>query len=180
MVWNNLLWVVLIFSAINSTSKNFSQYNRGRFMYLYLVCKAEDFIVAKMIYTILFMVFLTAVTTLVYGVFLGFEPLLHGNLGLYILTLLMGTVGFAAILSFMSVLAVRANAGSALTAILSIPLLVPLIISINELCALALNSELAAKGLSWDLASQSLLIAGTCDLLVLALGYVLFPYLWRE
>ena len=92
----------------------------------------------------------------------------------------MGTVGFAAILSFMSVLTVRANASTAITAVLSIPLLIPLIISINELCALALNTELAAKGLSWSLAQQSLLIAGTCDLLVLALGYALFPYLWRE
>lgn len=174
MVWNNLLWVVLIFSAINSTSKNFGQYNRGRFIYLYTVCKPEHFIVAKMLYTILFMVFLTAVTTLFYGVFLGFEPLLHANLKMYITTLLLGTVGFAGILSFMSVLAVRANAGTAMTALLSIPLLVPLILAVNELCALSMNN------LPWNLASSYVWVAASCDILVIALGYVLFPYLWRE
>lgn len=199
-VWNNLFWVVLIFSAINSTSKNFVQYNRGRFIYLYTVCKPEHFIIAKMLYTILFMLFLTTLTLMVYGLFLGFEPLTGhpatgetdpvtglpnlgspgANKGLFILTLFLGTVGFAAILSFMSVLTVRANASMAITAILSIPLLIPLIISINELCALSLNQELTLKGLSWELARPSLLIAAACDLLVLALGYVLFPYLWRE
>src|SRR5688572_33173894 len=103
-----------------------------------------------MVYTILFMLFLSAVTLLVYGLFLGFEPLVgkpiqmdpftllpiegggQANIGLYLTTLVLGTVGFAAILSFMSVLTVRANASTAITAVLSIPLLIPLIISINE------------------------------------------------
>jgi heme exporter protein B len=180
MVWNNLLWVVLIFSAINSTSKNFSQYNRGRFIYLYSVTKPEHFILAKIIYTILFMLALTAITVLVYGLFLGFTPLKTANVNLYILTLLIGTIGFASILAFMSVLSVKANASNAVTAILSIPLLIPLVIAINELCALAINKDLAINGLSWDLAQSSLMVAGSVDLLVIAMAYVLFPYLWRE
>lgn len=174
MVWNNLLWVVLIFSAINSTSKNFSQYNRGRFIYLYSVTKPEYFILAKIIYTTLFMLGLTAITVLVYGLFLGFEPLQKANLNLFLLTLLLGTIGFASILAFMSILAVKANASNAVTAILSIPLLIPLIISINELCALAIND------LPWKFAYNSLMVASACDLLVIAMAYLLFPYLWRE
>jgi heme exporter protein B len=180
MVWNNLFWVVLIFSAINATSKNFSMYNRGRFIYLYTTVKAHHFIVAKILYTILFMLAITAVTVFVYGGFFGFTPILKGDQSLYILTLFLGAVGFAAILAFMSVLAVRANAGFAITAILSIPLLIPLVMSITELSRLAINSELAAKGLAWDLAQSSITVAACVDALVIALAYVLFPYLWRE
>ncbi|HYG49963.1 MAG TPA: heme exporter protein CcmB [Flavobacteriales bacterium] len=174
MVWNNLFWVVLIFSAINATSKNFSQYNRGRFIYLYTTVKPEHFIVAKILYTILFMLVITVITVFVYAGFFGFGPLYKSNLHLYILTLLLGTVGFAAILAFMSVLAVRANAGNALTAILSIPLLIPLVLSVTELSRLAINN------LPWDLAQSSLTVASCVDALVIALAYVLFPYLWRE
>jgi len=174
MVWNNLFWVVLIFSAINATSKNFSQYNRGRFLYLYSVTKPEHFVLAKIIYTILFMMVLTAITVFVYGGFLGFEPIRKSNISLYLSTIAIGTVGFSAILSFMSVLAVKANAGQAITAILAIPLLIPLIMSVNELCAMAINN------LPWSMATRYLTIAGAVDVLVIALAYVLFPYLWRE
>ncbi len=180
MVWNNLLWVVLIFSAINASSKNFSQYNRGRFIYLYTVTKPEHFILAKIIYTVLFMLFLTAITVIVYGVFLGFSPLQNGNISLYITTLTLGSIGFATILSFMSILAVKANASNAVTAILSIPLLIPLVIAINEMCAVALNTELAIKNLSWDFAYNSLVVTCSVDALVIAIAYLLFPYLWRE
>ena len=120
------------------------------------------------------MLALTTITVLVYGLFLGFGPLQNANVKLYITTLILGTIGFAAILSFMSILAVKANASNAVTAILSIPLLVPLIISINELCALAINN------LPSSLANSSLMVAGACDVLVIAMAYVLFPYLWRE
>lgn len=174
MVWNNLFWVLLIFSAINSTSKNFSQYDRGRFIYLYTICRPHEFILAKIIYSILFTLVLTAITLLVYGIFLGFAPLEKANMELYIYTLLLGSGGFAAILTFMSLLAVRANTGNSLTAILSIPLLIPLIISVNELCALAIN------GLPISMASTSLMVAGAVDVLVIALAFLLFPYLWRE
>lgn len=126
------------------------------------------------------MLVLTIITVLVYGLFLGFAPMNNANVSLYITTLILGTVGFAAILSFMSILTVKANASNAVTSILSIPLLIPLIISINELSALAMNSELAIKNLSWDLAYSSLLVAGACDVLVIAMAYLLFPYLWRE
>lgn len=174
LVWNNLFWVVLIFSAINSTSKNFSQYNRGRFIYLYNVCKPEHFILAKIIYSSVFMLVLSIITVFVYGLFLGFDPLLNANLKLYSLTLFIGIIGFASILAFMSVLAVKANASGAITALLSVPLLIPLILSINELSVLAINN------LPQELASTSLTVAIACDVLVIALAYVLFPYLWRE
>lgn len=174
MVWNNLFWILLIFSAINSSSKNFSQYDRGRFIYLYTICRPQHFILAKIIYSIIFTLAITIITLLVYGLFLGFQPLESANIQLYVFTLIIGSSGFAAILTFMSILGVRANTGNSLTAILSIPLLIPLIISINELCALAIN------GLPIDMASTSLIVAGSCDILVIALAFILFPYLWRE
>lgn len=174
LVWNNLFWVVLIFSAINSTSKNFNHYNRGRFIYLYSVVKAEHFILAKISYQILFTIVLTAITLFIYGLFLGFKPLINANIELYVYTLLLGTIGFSAILTLVSLMTVKANASQALTAVLAIPLIIPLIIAITELSTLAINN------LPINLASSSIWIVTGCDLFVLALAFLLFPYLWRE
>jgi heme exporter protein B len=69
---------------------------------------------------------------------------------------------------------VKANASQALTAVLAIPLIIPLIIAITELSTLAINN------LPINLASSSLWIVTGCDLFVLALAFLLFPYLWRE
>ncbi len=174
MVWNNLYWVVLIFSALNSTSKNFSAYSRGRFLYLYSITTPENFIFAKLIYNTVFMLTIAIITLFIYGVFMGFDPFINSNKGLYCYSILTGTIGFATVLTFISIIAVKANSGTALTAILALPLLIPLVLSITELLALAINN------LPVNLSGSSFWIPPLCDAFVLGLAFLLFPYLWRE
>jgi heme exporter protein B len=73
-----------------------------------------------------------------------------------------------------SAIAVKTNNNATLMSILSIPLLLPAVIIIVK------ASQLSLMGMS--MAQNGAYLAGllVLNLLVTAMGYLLFPYLWRE
>jgi heme exporter protein B len=48
--WNALLWIILLFTGVNATSKSFSTESRGRLLYYYTLAGAPAVILSKMIY----------------------------------------------------------------------------------------------------------------------------------
>lgn len=173
-LWNTLFWMIILFTSINAVSKSFFYETRGRQLYLYSLVSAKSVIVSKIIYNVLLMAVVSFMTLIFYSLFIGKTPLENSNLSLFATTLLAGGAGFAGILTLLSAIAGKTNNNLSLMAILGFPLLLPLLVTLNGLCNVAL------RGLPWSYASTDLLILSGIDLLVFALSYLLFPYLWRE
>jgi heme exporter protein B len=88
---------------------------------------------------------------------------------------LLGTAGFSVLFTGMSAIAGRGMQNSLLAAILGFPLVIPLMIFVTRLSASVLQSgSLDENG--W----RNLFLIGSFDLLLLALGLILFPYIWRD
>lgn len=173
-VWNALLWVIILFSAVNAVNKSFYHESKSQQMYFYLLTSPQNIILAKIIYNFLLINTLTLVTYLVYSLLLG----LPGDLGIFsgqlLLVLLLGATGISGILTMVSAIAAKTNNNLGLTSILAFPVMVPVIMTVIK------SGKNAADMLSFDVNAKYLLALGGLDVIIIALAFILFPYLWRE
>jgi heme exporter protein B len=168
--WNALFWIILIFSAINTTSKSFLSENKGRQLYLYTMLSPTGILFGKTIYNVILMWAVAIFTLLIYAIFLGN---LIQNLPLFLLNLFLGTMAFSSVLTIVSAITAKAGGNPGLMAILSFPLMIPLLMNILRV------SKNAIDGLEPSLSYPFIAVTLLINLVVLLLGYILFPYLWR-
>ena len=169
--WNALFWIIMLFASINAVAKSFMQQSKGRMLYYYSLVSPQGFILAKIIYNSLLMTGLGLVCALVYGALLGnlvSDPLL------FAIAIAIGASGFAATFSLMSAIASRSGNSPTLMAILSFPVIIPFLITLIGL------SKNAIDGLNRSASLQEIAILLGIEAIVVALSYILFPYLWRN
>ena len=169
--WNALFWIIILFSAVNAVAKSFIQVNPGRILYLYTLSSPQGIILSKIIYNTLLLIFLGLIGFLFYLVVLG-NPV--GNTSLFVFNLLLASIGFSSILTMTSGIAARANHSTVLMAILSFPVILPLLFIAMKISAHALDDlDLSA---SYD----ELAVLLAINVIVLTISYMLFPFLWRS
>jgi heme exporter protein B len=169
--WNALFWIILLFAAVNAVAKSFLQESRGRQLYLYIVVSPQALILSKIIYNLLLMFVISLVTLFFYCLFVGN---LVQDLPMFILGLLLGSAGFASVLTMVSAIASRAGNNSTLMAILSFPILIPLLMTIIRF------SKNAMDGLDSGINYQFIIMLLALNVIIVTLSFLLFPYLWRE
>lgn len=168
--WNALFWIILLFASINGIAKSFIGETRGRLVYLYTLTSPQAVIVSKIIYNSLLLSVLSAICLLAYSIFVGN---IIQDLSLFLIVLALGSFGFSSLLTMVSAIASKSNNNFTLMAILSFPILIPLLIVIIKI------SKNAIDGLeNWD--TNSLLILLFINVIIIALSYLLFRYLWRD
>ena len=170
-VWNALFWIILIFASINTAGKSFSNENENRFWYYYQLSSPQALILAKVIYNTVLIWAISLITLGVYSWFIG-NPV--QNQLQFILVIALGSAGFSGILTVVSAIAMRTDNNATLMAILSIPLLLPVVIIVVR----ASLGALFGMDLEQNLVYLGALLA--INALVIILGYLLFPYLWRD
>lgn len=169
--WNGIFWVILLFSGITAVAKSFLQESRGRMIYYHQMVHPASYIVAKMIYNSAYLMILNMICLAVYILWMGN---MADNLPLFAASILLGSMGFAAVLTMASAISSKTGNGHLIMPILSIPLLIPLFLVAIK------SSKKAVDGLQASLIYPDLLILFVFFLLVSVLGYVLFPWLWKE
>lgn len=170
--WNALFWIITLFTSVTINSKSFMKEQGGQALYTYLHYSPVHFILAKIVYNIVFMLGLSVITFGFYAFFLANEV---ENLALFMLVLALASTGLSAILSLMSAIAAKANGNFAMMSILSFPVLMPMILVVIRL------SKQAVDGIEWAGVNMQLLaILGALNLLSIVLAVTLFPYIWKE
>lgn len=169
--WNALFWIVLLFSAINAVAKGFLQESRGRMLYYYTVVRPQAVILAKIAYNALLLLALALVAFALYSLVLG-NPV--QNVPLFVGNVLLGAVGFAGTLTLVAGIAAKATNSSTLMAVLGFPLMVPMLLLLIKV------SKNALDGLEFEASRNSLLTLVALNLIVGAVSYLLFPFLWRS
>ncbi|WP_306643420.1 heme exporter protein CcmB [Sanyastnella coralliicola] len=171
--WNALLWVIVLFTAFSAVGKSFQTQERGIRLYLYYTIKPQEYILAKVFYNSFLMMLLGLVAFGSYALFLGSTPIDGKELS-FILGLLGGCFGFATLLTLISAIASQSETGIGLTAVLGLPIAIPLIILINNY-----NKQvIAGLPLGENLINLSFLLV--LSIAIGVLSYLLFPYLWRD
>ena len=170
--WNALFWVITLFTSVTISGKSFLKETGGQALYNYLYYKPQQFILAKTLYNMVFMLGLSMVTFFFYGFFIRNEV---ENMALFLLVLVLASTGLAGVLSLMSAIASKASGNFAIMSILSFPVLMPLILVIIRL------SKQAVDGIEWAGVGFDLIaILVALNVLTVTLSFLLFPYLWRD
>jgi heme exporter protein B len=169
--WNALFWIIMLFAAVNAIAKSFLTESRGRQLYFYSIASAQAVIISKVIYNLALMLVLSLFNFIFYSLFIGN---IVEDMPMFIVGLLLGSAGFASVMTMISAIASKAGSNSTLMAILSFPILIPLLITIIRF------SKNAMDGIGWNVNYKFALILVALNVLTIALSYILFPYLWRE
>lgn len=168
--WSALFWIILLFASINGVAKSFMNESRGRLLYLYTLVSPQAVILSKIIYNSILLLVISMLCLLVYGLFVGN---IVQDMGLFIVLLVLGSFGFASLLTMVSAIASKTSNNFTLMAILSFPIMMPLLMVLLKL------SKNALDGIErWDL--NSLLVLVFINMIIITLSYILFRYLWRD
>jgi heme exporter protein B len=167
-----ILWVTFTFAGVLSLNRSFVQEKtNGCFEALMLCPVSRDVIyVGKMLSNLVFMLIVEIITLPVYS-FLFNINVLSGEL---ILITFLATIGFAAVGTLFSALAVNTKVRELVLPILFLPIVTPLLI-----CAVNASSE-ALTGQSWADLSTWLLIILAYDVIFLVVSYLVFEHVIED
>lgn len=171
VVWNVLYWIIILFASVNAIAKSFIQENKGRLLYYYSIASPQAIILSKIIYNILLMTLLSLLALLVY---LLFFPNTIGDPFFYFLSVLLGSISFSTIFTMISAIASKAGNNGTLMAILSFPVIIPVILLLIRI------SKSAMDGLARYLNYGNIGVLCAINVIVIATSLILFPYLWRD
>ncbi|MFB2117978.1 heme exporter protein CcmB [Parapedobacter sp. 2B3] len=169
--WNALFWIILLFASINAINKSFVQESHGRQLYYYTLASAKAVILSKISYNMLIMLLLAAIAYLVYSIIFN-NPL--GDPVLYLAVVALGAVGFAAVFTMVAAISAKAGNNSTLMAILSFPIIIPMLLVLIKV------SKNALDGLERSASYDELFVLGAINVITVAISLLLFPYLWRD
>ncbi|MCA6078260.1 heme exporter protein CcmB [Fulvivirga sedimenti] len=170
LTWNALFWIILLFSAVNAVAKSFMQEHQGRLLYYYSLFSPQVLILARLIYNTALMLGLSIVGFLMYALVLG-NPV--GDMAYFFLSVVLGSMGFSVTFTMISAIAAKAGNNQTLMAILGFPIVLPMLLMVIKL------SKNALDGLERSASTDELLTLIAINVLVGAVSFLLFPYLWR-
>jgi heme exporter protein B len=96
------------------------------------------------------------------------------DMSLFALVLLLGSLGFSIAFTFIASIAAKANNSATLMAILSFPVILPVLMTLMRLSAIALR---LIQDTSYQRDIINLL---AIDVILLTLTFVLFPFIWKD
>jgi heme exporter protein B len=172
LTWNALFWIIMLFASINAVAKSFLQESKGRHLYMYTLVSPVALIIAKTIYNSLLMIGLTLIALVFYC--LVFEPPKEMDMLMYLVAVVLGSLSFATIFTMVSAIASKAGNGGMLMAILSFPIIIPVLIVLVKLAKNAID------GLDRSVSLDDIGLMAVINVLVMAVSLILFPYLWRD
>ncbi len=171
VVWNTVFWIILLFISLNTAAKSFSQEKEERMVYYYSIASPQAIILAKIAYNTFLMLIVYSLAFLSYSLIMG-NPVL--NTWLFFLNGLVGAIGFSSILTMVAGIASKADNNTTLMAILSFPLMIPMLLMLIRV------SKNAMDGIELSASYDELWVLGGMNLAVVMLSFILFPYVWKS
>jgi heme exporter protein B len=171
IVWNVLFWIIMLFAAVNAIAKSFMQEGKNRILYYYSIASPQAIILSKTLYNILLMSLLGCLALLVYAMFFT-NPL--GDPLYYFLAVLLGSISFSSVFTMISAIASKAGNNGTLMAILSFPVIVPVILLLIRI------SKNAMDGLERNVSYSDIGLLTAINVIAIAASLLLFPFLWRD
>ncbi|MCX2475617.1 heme exporter protein CcmB [Pedobacter sp. MC2016-05] len=172
LAWNALFWIIILFASINGVSKSFLQETKGQQLYSYVLASPAAVLISKTVYNVLLMLVLTTIALGFYT--LVFDSFTPPDLLLYYVAVVMGSISFSTVFTMVSAIASKAGNGGMLMAILSFPIIIPVLILLIKL------AKNAVDGLPWENSYDEIGMLLVVNMLTVATSLLLFPYLWRD
>ena len=169
--WNSLFWIILLFGILNGVVKSFLQESGSRKLYYFQLVNPYVVLIAKVVYNFLLTFIMAWITFFLLVLFTGN---MVEDLVMFTVILTLGSLSLSITLTFISALSVQGQQSATLTAILGLPVVIPVVLTLVKLSRNALGLTLEANY------RPDLLILAAISLILLGLSLWLFPLIWRE
>ncbi|MFC1987543.1 heme exporter protein CcmB [Chloroflexota bacterium] len=172
LVAPGILWVTFAFAGVLSLNRAFIPEKEQGCLEGLMICpiSREVIYAGKMLGSLLFMLIIEAIALPVFVMLFNLPVL---SLQLITITLL-ATLGFVAVGTLFSALAVNTKAREMVLPILFLPVVIPVIISAVKASGLALSGE------SWGALSSWLQIMVAFDVIFLVVSFLIFSFVVEE
>lgn len=171
LTWNVLYWIMVLFAAINAVGKSFLTEDQGQQLYVYSIAHPTAVILGKMIYNFALLLLVSGLTMILFLLLGGISV---GHPGWLMGLACAGAAALAANLTIVAAVASRAENRTTLMAVLSFPIIIPVLFLLIRLSGEAISPT----GVGLDLDALLFLVGITLVLAVLSV--LLFPFVWRE
>jgi heme exporter protein B len=166
-----LLWIAILFAAFTGLARAFVQEEEARTAAaLRLAAPPTAVYLGKLLFNLLLLLLLDALTGVLFVILLRVQI---GNLGLFICLLAAGSLGLVAATTLIAAIIARASVKGALFAVLSFPLLAPLLVVAIKGTALAL------EGAGWDRGAAPLQVLLAYAVAMFVASLFLFGSVWE-
>lgn len=170
--WNALFWITQLFVCLNAVAKSFLQESRARMLYFYTISHPIEYMLSKIMYSVVLMMILNTVTLFLYIAFMG-------NPTEYLLQFIgisyLGGFGLSIIFTMLAAIASKAMQQASLMAILGFPVIIP-----QLLLLIRLSKSAFAETFREGVVEQVTLLLLALDLGIIILSVILFPFLWKD
>ncbi len=147
------------------------QENRSRYLYYYTIVNPAALILSKIIYNLILMSLIAFICLFFYIVVFN-NPI--QDFAYYLLAVALGALSFSSMFTMVSAIASKANNNSTLMAILSFPVIVPLLMLLIKLAKNAMD------GIDRASSANEIGVLLLINIIVFAVSLLLFPYIWRD
>jgi heme exporter protein B len=167
-----LYWIAIFFAAVAALFNVFSrEEDKGTAQTLQLFARPAVIFVGKLLFNLLLLTILCCLMT---PLFIAFMNVSTANWGLLVCVTLLGVIGLAGGTTIIGAMVAKAAVRGALFAVLSFPVLLPLL-----LVAIG-GTEAALASQDWSAAADPLRLLIAYDVIVITLSVVLFDYVWKS
>ncbi len=172
LVAPGILWVTFTFAGVLSLNRSFIPEKEEGCLEGLMACpiSREVIYVGKMLGSLLFLLIIEIIALPIFALLFNL-PLLSAQ---FVTITFLATVGFVAVGTLFSALAVNTKAREMVLPILFLPVVVPIIISAVKASGLALSGE------SWSGLSPWLQIIGAFDAIFLVVSFWVFAFIIEE
>jgi heme exporter protein B len=168
-----MFWVVVFFTAMSGLSRIFvSEEERGTTLTLQLLATPSVIYFGKLIFNVGLTLLLTLAVAILYVIV--FPAFVIQSPSIFIFTLLLGGLGFAASATIIAAIIAKAHSKGTLYPVLSFPILIPLLMTVMQSTAKALDGENIANAFG----DFQILIAYV--MIMIGGSYLLFEYVWKD
>lgn len=171
-VKSSLFWIVIFFSAMSGLAQVFIKEEEAKTSSLLkLVASSESIFAGKLFYNLVLLLFLEIIIVPLFIIMLGFSIL---NFWLFLCVLVLGSLGLVCSTTIIAAIVAKASVKGALFAVLSFPILLPLLITVIS------GTNLAAEGASFSQGLRDLQILFSYAVVMFVASFLLFDFVWEE
>jgi heme exporter protein B len=171
-ILSSLFWIVVFFSAMSGLAQVFIKEEETKTVNLLkLVASNESIFLGKLFFNLVLLFFLEVIIIPLFVILLGVQI---SNFSLFLCIVILGTIGLVCATTIIAAIVSKARMKGALFAVLSFPVILPLLITVIQGTNLALEGSEFSQG--W---SELKFLISYC--VVMGVGsFFLFDFVWRE
>ena len=172
-VWNAMAWVILLFTSFNGVSRSLEEDRPEVLSYLRTTVRPLHYVMARTMHNVVVLGGLACMVLAFFGLLMGWSELEGWRLWGFLAAMVSTAIALGTMLTLLALIAARAGGGFGMTAVLGLPLVLPIVLVCTNLGKALLQGHLLSD--TW----HHFMFLGALTVGSGVLGAVLFPYLWR-